>query len=102
MALMIVACHCGSADSLARNFLHSVGYEDWLSIPVHKGKEKSLSFTNLLPRSDEKDMLKTFLAGASKWTVIVGYDEQECKWSDIAHNAPRSRIEAEFIVTRFA
>lgn len=100
--IKVVACLCGSSDSKARNFLKSVGYQDWLSIPVYKGKEKSRSVLNQLPPVPEKEMLDNFLKTASKWVVIIGYNETEMKWSDIAHNATKSRIEAEFVVKNFS
>ena len=102
MAIAVIACQCGGSTSKARTFLKSVGYMDWLSIPVPQGKEKSLSVVNQLPPTPEKDMLKSFLKNASKWVVIIGYDEQNCKWSDIAHNGAKSRIEAEFVVRNFS
>lgn len=97
-----VGCQCGSTESLIRNFLRSAGYEDWISIPVVKGKEKSLAVLSQLPQCPEREMLMSFLKDASKWAVIIGYDDTGLKWSDIAHNGPKSRIEAEFIVKRFA
>lgn len=96
-----IACHCGSSDSLVRNFLKSIGYQDWLNIPIEKGKEKSLAALNHLPPTTEKDMLKSFLSNASKWAVIIGYDGKTMKWSDIAHNGAKSRIEAEFVVRNY-
>ena len=101
MSLAVVACHCGSSDSMARNFLKSVGYPNWMDIPIHRGKEKSRSFLNQLPPVAEKEMLASFLKDASKWVVIIGYDEHSMKWSDISHNAPKSTIEAEFVVKNF-
>lgn len=101
MAIGVIACHCGSSDSLVRNFLKSVGYQDWMNIPVNKGKEKSIAFLNQLPPTPEKEMLRNFLKDASKWAVIIGYDQENMKWSDIAHNGPKSRIEAEFVVKNF-
>ena len=100
--ISVVACQCGSSDSLVRNFLKSIGYQDWISVPIEKGKEKSLSALNRLPATPEKEMLQSFLKNASKWAVIIGYDETEMKWSDIAHNGPKSRIEAEFVVKNFS
>lgn len=100
--ISVITCQCGSSDSLVRNFLHSVNYPDWMSIPINKGKEKSLAILNYLPPVPEKDMLRSFLKGASKWAVIIGYTDTEMKWSDIAHNAPRSTIEAEFVVKQFS
>ena len=102
MPISACSCNCGSSDQLIRNFLKSVGYQDWLSIPIEKGKERSLALLNYLPPAPEKEMLKSFLKGASKWAVIVGYDEKMVKWSDIAHNGPKSRIEAEFVVEAFS
>lgn len=100
--IAVVACLCGSSNSRARNFLKSVGYPDWLNIPVHQGKEKSMSVLNQMPPVPEKEMLQHFLKDASKWVVIIGYDQYSMKWSDIAHNAPKSTIEAEFVVKNYS
>ena len=100
--LIIISCQCGSSDSLIRGFLKSVGYADWLSIPINKGKEASISAINNLPPAPEKDMLKSFLNGVSKWAVIIGYNDTMMRWSDIAHNGAKSRIEAEFVVKTFS
>ena len=99
--LKVIACYCGSSDSLVRNFLKSINYADWLDIPISKGKEKSLAVTNQLPPSNEKEMLKSLLKSSSKWAIIIGYNEHEIKWSDIAHNGPKARIEAEALVRHF-
>lgn len=101
MSLIVIACQCGSSQSKARTFLKNAGYQDWLNISIFQGKEKSLSALNQLPPTPEKEMLKNFLRDASKWVVIIGYNQQSMKWSDIAHNAPRSHIEAEFVVRNF-
>lgn len=101
MSIVVVACQCGSSSSKARNFLRSANYKDWLNIPINQGREKSLTVLNRLPDTPEKEMLRSFLKGASKWVVIIGYNQTEMKWSDIAHNGPKSRIEAEFVVHNF-
>lgn len=101
---MIVACSClcGGSESLIRTFLRSAGYADWMSIPIHQGKEKTLALLNQLPPVPEKEMLQSLLRNASKWAIIIGYDQESMKWSDIAHNGPKSRIEAEFVVKSFS
>ena len=99
--IKVVACYCGSSDSLVRNFLKSINYEHWLDIPVERGKEKSLAVVNQLPPAPEKDMLKSLLSSASKWAIIIGYDDKTVKWSDIAHNGQKSKIEAEFVVKNY-
>lgn len=102
MSIAVVACLCGSSNSKARNFLKSVGYSDWLNIPIRQGREKSLAALNQMPAVPEKEMLKNFLKNASKWVVIIGYNQSEMRWSDIAHNGPKSRIEAEYVVKNFS
>lgn len=99
--IRIVACHCGSSDSLVRNFLKSINYDDWLNIPIEKGREKSLSVINQLPPASEKEMLKNFLKNASKWAVVIGWDETSMRWSDIAHSWPKSKIEAEALIRNY-
>lgn len=102
MSIAVVACMCGSSESRARNFLKHAGYPDWMSIRIYRGKEKSLSALNQLPATREKEDLKAFLNTASKWVVIIGYDPYNVSWSDITHNAPKSTIEAEYIVKNFS
>lgn len=102
MSLIVVTCNCGSVEQRARGFLKRVGYEDWINIPVHKGKEKTMKAIQYLPHYTEIDMLKNFLANASKYVVILGYDGEDCKWSDISHGGTKAEIDAEFIVKRFA
>lgn len=96
--ITICTCLCGGSESLVRNFLHSVNYPDWMSVSIHQGKEKSLAVLNRLPDTPEKDMLRSLLSNASKWAVIIGYDEASMRWSDIAHNGAKSRIEASLVV----
>ena len=96
-----VSCQCGSVDSLIRNFLNRAGYQDWAAIPINRGKERSLSVCNQLPPCPEKDELKNFLKNASKWAIIIGYDQNMVRWADLAHDGAKSRIEAEFIVKNF-
>ena len=99
--ISVVACHCGASESLARSFLKSVGYPGWMDITIHRGKEKSMSVLNQLPPAPEKEMLENFLSNASKWVVIIGYDDQNMRWSDIAHGGAKTKIEAEMVVRTF-
>lgn len=101
---MIVAmsCLCSGSGTLIRNFLQSAGYPDWLTIPIAQGKEASLRVLHNLPNAPEKEMLKNLLQRSSKWAVIIGWDNNAMRWSDIAHDGVRSRIEAEFLVKEFS
>lgn len=99
--IIAVSCQCGSVDSLIRNFLKGAGYRDWLSISIERGRERSLASLNYLPPSTRKDALKEFLKNAGKWAVIIGYNDKEVNWADLAHDGMKSRIDAEFIVRNF-
>ena len=100
--IFVTACYCSSSDTLIRNFLYGVGYEEWMSIPIVKGKEKSLNAISILPNYPEVEILGNYLRNSSKWAVILGYNENGCRWADIAHSANKSRIDAELIVKTFA
>ena len=100
--IVVVTCLCGSVESLARNTLNRCGSKDWATIKIHKGKEKSRQIISTLPQFPEIQMLNNYLKDASKWVVIIGYDENNCRWTDVAHNAAKSKIEAEFVVSTFA
>lgn len=100
--IAVCSCQCGSTDNLIRNFLKRNGYLDWASIPIEKGRDKSFSLLSYIPPYPEVDMLKNFLKNSSKWAVIIGWDDEKCKWSDISHGGPKEHIEAEFVVKTFA
>lgn len=102
MAIVAVTCLCGSSESLVRNFLKSIDYSGWIDVPIYKGKEKSINIVNQLPPAPEKEMLQAFLKNASKWAVIIGYNDTGMKWSDIAHGGAKTKIEAELVVRNFA
>ena len=101
MSLAVVTCLCGGSESLVRNYLHSIGYPEWMNIPIHQGKEKSLAVLNQLPPAPEKEMLQSLLKNAGKWAVIIGYDDGSMRWSDIAHGGTKTKIEAELVVKTF-
>lgn len=100
--LLVLTCQCGSVDQKARGFLKRAGYAGWMDIPVHKGKDRSRKELQYLPKFPEVEMLNSFLDRASKWVVILGYDDHECRWSDISHGGLKSEVDAEFIVKQFA
>ena len=100
--LATCACLCNSSDSLIRNFLKQANYQDWLAIPIVKGKEKSRSLISTLPNFPEKQELDRFIQNSSKWGLIIGYNENGMRWADIAHYNPKTRIDAEHIVDTFA
>lgn len=84
--LCCVACQCGSSDKLIRTRLDFCGYRDFLSIPITKGKEKSISVLNSIPQIDAVVMLKNYIKNCSKYAVVLGYDDEgNGRWVDLAN-----------------
>ena len=102
MPIAVITCNCGSTEQLARRFLERAGYRDWLTIPVVKGKEKSRSIAKSLAGYPEAEMLDNYLQNSSKWVVIIGWNENGCRWADIVHNPTKSEIDGQLIVETFA
>ena len=98
-----VTCTCGSVDKSIRKKLEMYGYKDWLSIPIPRGKEKSLSHLNTIPQHEGVELLRNHIKKSSKFAVIIGYDDTECRWVDIIHgNRVKTDVESELLVKRFA
>lgn len=98
-----VACQCGSSDSLIRTKLERYGYADFLRVPIIKGKEKSLSKLNTLPQFEELQLLRNHIKNASKFAVVIGYDDNRCKWVDLANGkAIMNNVDLELIISHFA
>lgn len=100
--ILCCGCLCGSTDTRIRGFLKSVGYSEWATISIPKGKEKSRKMIQSLPKSPELQDLDNYLSKVSKWAIILGWDNGECKWADLAHSVTKAKIEAEYIVKNFS
>lgn len=98
-----VACTCGSVDKLIRGKLEFWQYRDFLTVPISRGKEKAKSVINTLPQHVALDMLRSHLDGCSKFAVVIGYDDDDCRWVDLANGkAVQNNIELEMLLDRFA
>lgn len=99
-----VSCTCGFADNLIRTRLDKYGYGEALSIPIIKGKEKTGSFLNTLPQVyEELTMLRNYLRTASKYAIVIGYDEYGMRWVDLANGkAIFNNVDLERILENFA
>lgn len=100
--IAVLTCNCGGSELAARTFLKHAGYPEWDSIPINKGKEKSMSLISTLIGYQEVQMLQNFLKTASKYIVILGWEGDNCKWADISHTPTKSKVEAQVIVDVFA
>lgn len=98
-----VACTCGSVDKLIRGKLEFYGYRDFLTVPITRGKEKAKSVLNSIPQHSAIDMLRNHLDKCSKFAVVIGYDQGDCRWVDLSNGkAVQNNIELEAIIERFA
>ncbi len=98
-----VACTCGSVDKLIRGKLEFYGYRDFLTVPITRGKEKAKSVLNSIPQHPAIDMLRNHLDKCSKFAVVIGYDQGDCRWVDLSNGkAVQNNIELEAIIERFA
>lgn len=103
MPIAVCACTCGStSDKLARNFLKEHNYPDWLGIDIPKGRERSRRLLNSIPQFPEVKEIDKYLDNVSKWCIIIGWNENAMRWSDIGHYNIKSRTEAQHIVETFA
>ena len=102
MPIRIVACNCGSSEQVARRFLERAGYKDWMNAPIARGKEASRKIASSLSFFPEAQMLDNYLQGASKWVVIIGWNDKGCRWADLVHSPTKSEIEGQVIVETFA
>lgn len=103
MPIACISCTCGSVDRLIRSRLDQFGYRDALSIPITRGKDKSKSFLNTIPQHDGVDMLRNYLNGASKYAVVIGYDDDAMRWVDLANGkAIVNNVDLEKILEYFA
>lgn len=104
--LKIIACECGSSENLIRQALHRYEYKNWAMEPINSGKAKSLQTIEELlrkyPRNPQLEALFSMVKNSGKWAVIIGYNDDEVRWSDISHNDFKSDVEAENIVEIFS
>ena len=101
--LKVVSCQCGSSDNLIRGKLAKFHCNQALTIPIIKGKEKSLSALNTLPQFPEVAGLRLHIEAHSKWAIIIGYDDERLKWVDLANGSYlKNDVDAELLLTHFA
>ena len=101
--LICVACQCGGANNWIRSKLRKFNYPGSLTIPITKGKEKSLSLVATLPQTQETTDLAAHIRGSSKFAIIIGTDGTNVRWTDIVNGHwVENDVDAEFIVRDFS
>ena len=101
--LKVVSCQCGSSDNLIRGKMAKFHCNQALTIPIIKGKERSLSALNTLRQFPELADLRTHIEAQSKWDIIIGKDDERLKWVDLANGSYlKNDVDAELLLAHFA
>lgn len=101
--LKVVSCQCGSSDNLIRGKMAKFNCPQAMTIPIIKGKEKSLAALNTLPQFPELNELRAHIEAQSKWAVIIGYDDERLRWVDLANGTYiKNDVDAELLLKHFA
>lgn len=103
--IAVLVCYCPTAEPKAYRFLQSrIG--KWMEVPVYRGKAESekflRDFEGYPPDDRSPQGLSKHIGRVGKFVVIVGYNDNEFGWSDIANNDAKAEIDAEIILERFA
>lgn len=104
--IKIFTCDCSSAEPLVRQILRDARVATWLTEPIHKGRVHCLEVLSHFPKPYHALLafkaLQDYLAAASSFAIVVGYDEDSFYWADVHSNAPQEVIQAQVILERFA
>lgn len=100
--LYAFACQCGGADNWIRSKLRKFNYPYALTIPITKGKEKSLSAISTFPQTQNTADLAAHIRNVSKFAIIVGTDGVSLRWVDVVNGTyVKNDVDAEFIIRDF-
>lgn len=104
--LIAAICNCSGSETQVRSVFKKKGLANWLEIPVFKGRDGiPVMFNYLPPEVREADCIQALarsLKNRSSYAVIIGYDENGVRWSDVRNGDLASRLDAEIIVEQFA
>ena len=103
--LILLVCNCGGAEPLARSVLKEAGVKDWLVTSLVRGNKNCLEWINKLPSAtrnlDVVDALFMMIKNKSRYAVIVGYDDEHFRWSDVANGSIKAKLDGEVIAKQF-
>lgn len=104
--LAIYACHCSNSELKARRLLKSCSAPDYLSIKCYTGKNSIFMAMDNLPSSlhqtTEWGALKDAVSNLTSYSIIVGWDEKNLRWSNVYDGRLESVVPAEKIIEYFA
>lgn len=103
MSLTLCVCNCHNSETRGRRLLQRAGVTDYMGVPVYKGRQSVREYLdNNFDDSDVKVReMKAYIANRTKFTILIGYDDNRFEWADSGNNMSDS-VRAEAIAQVFA
>ena len=103
MSLTLCVCNCHNSETRGRRLLQRAGVTDYMGVPVYKGRQSVREYLdNNFDDSDVKVReMKAYIANRTKFTILIGYDDNRFEWADSSVNMSDS-VRAEAIAQVFA
>lgn len=99
--LMVLTCLCGGVENLSRRVLQRAGHPDYMKVPIHKGREKSLAALNTIPQFQELEPLRNFLKEHTRYAVVLGFNDKGCRWANAASPNAKEVVDTELIIDKY-
>lgn len=102
MAVFGLVCDCGGSEGIVRRCFKRAGLNNWLSIPVYKGKENIKGFLdNFDNPSNEILEVANYAKEHNPYAIVVGVGDSVA-WVDVKHGGLKEMLDAELIAEQFA
>lgn len=104
--LAIFACQCATSELKARRVLRDAGIKNYLGVRCYLGKKSiGIGLENMpdaVKGTTDYRALKDLIETKSGYSVIVGWDTEKMRWSDIYDGKIESVVPGEQIAEYFA
>lgn len=103
--ILLLACNCGGVIPLLRGVLREAGVENWLDAEVYQGKKYALETLEQFPEYyrnlPQWGALYDSINNRSSFAVIIGYDQDNFRWADVAMGDLKSSLDGQIIAKQF-
>ena len=99
--IYVLACRCHNSEPLARKIMRESNQENWQTQPIIKGRPECMTALNALPQNEVIQAIRNHIQRVSSWTIFIGTDGEEYRWSDVGKGKRTDRLDAELILEEF-